>query len=335
MSGPQLRHSTDLKVYNKHLKNVREATAKTDNKAPFLPVSVYLKEANFYADITRLRNLELENRKLLTAINILYRTKGKVDCQLEKYERKRTKYVTEQAIEERERQRIEEFLEHLKYVSSGYNQRDMNKDWKRILKVMKFSAKYPDFYDKSGSHVDTWTLCPPEVSSDSTKHQVCYLDLRIGDLPKLSRLEIEVYSDIVPATAANFTSLCQGFSGLSYQGSILHRIVPDLLCLGGDIVNFSGTGGMSIYGPDFPDENFTLRHNGPGVVAMYTTGPDRNHSQFLITFKQLSSLNGKHVVIGRVKSSSLKVLKLIESCGTKSGKPLQVVRVEACGLCKR
>ncbi|KAG8241428.1 hypothetical protein J6590_087349 [Homalodisca vitripennis] len=160
---------------------------------------------------------------------------------------------------------------------------------------------------------------------------LCFFDLKIGDLPKTYRLEFELYSDIVPATAANFSSLCEGFSGLSYRGSTLHRIVPGLLCIGGDIVNYSGSGGVSIYGPDFPDENFTLCHNGPGVVAMYTTGSDRNNSQFLITFKRLPSLNGKHVVIGRVQNG-LKVLQLIESCGTKSGKPLQVVRVEACGV---
>lgn len=98
----------------------------------------------------------------------------------------------------------------------------------------------------------------------------CFLDLRIGELPKLFRVEIEVYTDIVPGTAASFVSLCEskGSVGagpdMSYQGSVFHRIVPGLLCLGGDVVNHSGTGGMSIYGPTFPDENFTLQHSGPG-----------------------------------------------------------------------
>uniref|UniRef100_A0A1B6EKL9 PPIase cyclophilin-type domain-containing protein n=1 Tax=Cuerna arida TaxID=1464854 RepID=A0A1B6EKL9_9HEMI len=331
MSGPPIRHGTALRVYNKHLKNVQEATAKTDNKAPHLPVGVYIKDAAFFSDMSRLRNLEFDNRKLLIAINILYRTKGRVDCQLEKYERKRTKYVVEQADLQKKRKRIETFLKDLQYVVSGYNKKDMDKDWKRLSRAMKFSAKYPEFYDKSRRQLDTWSLCPPGVFSDSTKHQVCFFDLKIGGLPTTYRLEIELYSDIVPATAANFTSLCEGFSGLSYRGSILHRIVPGLLCIGGDIVNFSGSGGVSIYGPNFPDENFTLCHNGPGVVAMYTAGPDRNNSQFLITFKRLSSLNGKHVVIGRVQNG-LKVLQLIESCGTMSGKPLHIVRVEACGV---
>ncbi|KAG8250981.1 hypothetical protein J6590_090410, partial [Homalodisca vitripennis] len=97
---------------------------------------------------------------------------GRTDCQLEKYERKRTKYVVEQADLQKKRNRIEAFLKNLQYVISGYNKKDMDKDWKRILRAMKFSAKYPEFYDKSRWQLDTWSLCPPGVFSDSTKHQV-------------------------------------------------------------------------------------------------------------------------------------------------------------------
>lgn len=113
---------------------------------------------------------------------------------------------------------------------------------------------------------DTYTL---QIKTIFKQHVVfrCFFDLRIGSLPKLFRVDIELYTDIVPGTAGNFVSLCRGFEGLSYKGSVLHRIVPGLMCVGGDIVNRSGTGGISIYGQYFSDENFLLQHNGPGRVS--------------------------------------------------------------------
>ncbi|XP_054278476.1 peptidyl-prolyl cis-trans isomerase F, mitochondrial-like [Macrosteles quadrilineatus] len=335
MAGPRVREGTLAKVYEKHLKNVKTVAAKIDNSAPRLPVAVYVKEAKYYADIARLRNLDVENRGLIKRINTIYRIKGRVDCKLERYSRQRTIYSHEAEAVEKQQRRNAKFLQKLdsKFVKSEYNQEYLSKDWKKMLKAMKFSAKYPEFYDIKPSRLESWSLCPPNVSSDPASHQVCYLDLKIGDLPQVSRLEIEVYSDIVPATAANFVALCQGFGKLGYKGSPFHRIVPNLFCIGGDVVNHSGTGGMSIYGASFPDENFTLQHNGPGVVAMYSSTPDNNNSQFLITFKQLVTLNGKFVVIGRVKKG-FKVLRMIESCGTKGGKPLGTVKVVKSGVYK-
>lgn len=92
----------------------------------------------------------------------------------------------------------------------------------------------------------------------------CFFDVKIQHFPKPVRLEIELYSDVVPRTAANFLSLCEGDRQLTYRCSPIHRIVTGQFCIGGDIVNFSGTGGDSIYGPTFPSENFHLLHSGPG-----------------------------------------------------------------------
>lgn len=95
----------------------------------------------------------------------------------------------------------------------------------------------------------------------------CFFDIKMQHFPKPVRLEMELYGDVVPRTVANFVSLCNGDRQLTYKGAPIHRIVSDLFLIGGDIVNFSGTGGNSIYGPTFPSENFHLRHNGPGEIV--------------------------------------------------------------------
>nr|CAD7586478.1 unnamed protein product [Timema genevievae] len=116
----------------------------------------------------------------------------------------------------------------------------------------------------------------------------------------LGRMIIELYSDRVPKTTLNFLSLCKGDSGMSYQNSPFHCILPPLLCQTGDVVRFDGHGGMSIYGDTFPDENFDLKHVGPGILSMVSVGPNTNNSKFNISFKQIITLNNKCVVFGRL-----------------------------------
>jgi len=144
---------------------------------------------------------------------------------------------------------------------------------------------------------------------------------------------MELFADVVPKTAENFRALCTGAAGtrLTFANSIFHRIIPGFMAQGGDITNQDGTGGTSIYGKSFKDENFTVKHDRPGLLSMANSGAHTNASQFFITFKAAPHLNNRHVVFGRV-TQGLQVLKILE--GVRTGKndvPLQAVKVVACG----
>nr|CAD7573025.1 unnamed protein product [Timema californicum] len=128
----------------------------------------------------------------------------------------------------------------------------------------------------------------------------CFLDVKAEDGFPLGRMIVELYSDRVPKTALNFLSLCKGDSGWSYRNSPFHCILPPLLCQAGDVVRFDGHGGTSIYGDTFPDENFDLKHVGPGILSMVSVGTNTNNSKFNISFKQIVTLNNKCVVFGRL-----------------------------------
>ncbi|KAF5879066.1 putative peptidyl-prolyl cis-trans isomerase protein [Botrytis fragariae] len=171
-------------------------------------------------------------------------------------------------------------------------------------------------------------LVKPGDGEDSSKN--CFFDITVDSAPA-GRITFKLYDKITPRTARNFRELCTGQHGFGYAGSSFHRIIPQFMLQGGDFTRGNGTGGKSIYGRTFADENFELKHTKPGQLSMANAGRNTNGSQFFITTIATPWLNGKHVVFGEV-IEGMDLVKKIEALGTRSGTPRARVAIAKSGI---
>eukprot|EP00237_Pycnococcus_provasolii_P011105 CAMPEP_0198712254 /NCGR_PEP_ID=MMETSP1471-20131121/4121_1 /TAXON_ID=41880 /ORGANISM="Pycnococcus provasolii, Strain RCC733" /LENGTH=299 /DNA_ID=CAMNT_0044472203 /DNA_START=54 /DNA_END=957 /DNA_ORIENTATION=- len=194
---------------------------------------------------------------------------------------------------------------------------------------MGASASKDDITSKASQNVQ---YAPPLGAPAGDSPRVFFdiaLD-RYGEGTKLGRIVIELKADVAPKTAENYRQLCLAPEGEGFANSRFHRIIPQFMCQGGDFTDDNGRGGRSIYGRTFDDENFTLKHTGPGILSMANAGPNTNGSQFFICTEATPWLDGKHTVFGQV-IEGMNVVRAMEACGSRSGEPSFDVMIKACG----
>jgi len=181
--------------------------------------------------------------------------------------------------------------------------------------------------DPSQNFLSPNTHPPPEPEQHQTQEE--YIVLNIASSPQenqeieLGNLYIKLHDDIVPRTCENFRSLAK----IEYKSCVFHRLIKGFMLQGGDYEKSNGTGGSSIFGPKFPDENFTLKHTKRGILSMANSGPNTNGSQFFITFGPTPHLDNKHVVFGEVVKG-FDVLDIMENMPTRANdEPQQLLYI--------
>ena len=229
----------------------------------------------------------------------------------------------EKLLKGKEKEDAAESIQYIKNIIEK-REKETNSQRKKFSKGLFGHSLYKD-------KEPTKPIEPP--TEQNPKNPVVFLDIKIGEKEK-QRVEIELFNDKVPKTCDNFRCLCTGEKKITYKGNIFHRVIKDFMIQGGDIENADGTGGKSIYGEKFEDENFYYAHSREGLVSMANSGKDTNNSQFFITLKATPWLDEKHVVFGRVIKGMEVVKEIAELKTVEDDKPEIDVVIENCGELK-
>ncbi|XP_030680608.1 peptidyl-prolyl cis-trans isomerase A-like 4C [Nomascus leucogenys] len=160
-------------------------------------------------------------------------------------------------------------------------------------------------------------------------NSIMFFDITVDGKP-LGHVSIKLFADKIPKTAEKFRALSTGEKGFCYKGSCFHRIIPGFMCQGGDFTSHNGTGGKSIYGEKFDDENPILKHTGSGILSMANAGPNTNRSQFFICTAKTEWLDGKHVAFGKVKELT-NIVEAMEHFGYRNSKASKKITIAHCG----
>ncbi len=172
---------------------------------------------------------------------------------------------------------------------------------------------------------------PPVTHNQIPQDFLVYLTVAIEDQfkdPNIGKIVIRLYQN-TPKTAHNFLSLCEQ---KKYANTKIHRVIKNFMIQSGDFTNHDGTGGYSIYGQTFEDENFTNRHDKPGLLSMANAGPNTNGSQFFITTAEASHLDNKHVVFGEVVSGMEYVYDIENQVTNHNDEPVRKCYISDCGI---
>ena len=165
---------------------------------------------------------------------------------------------------------------------------------------------------------------------DKMGEDLVYFDIYENN-KELGKIIIKLFSEVVPYTCENFRELCRT---KKYANSPFHRIIKDFMIQGGDYTRGDGTGGVSIYGDKFEDENFEMQHDQPYLLSMANAGPNTNGSQFFITTNETHHLDGKHVVFGCIYGGHdiIDYLNMVDT--NEKDKPISEIIIKDCGIYK-